>query len=417
MGVVIHTGDFKMDQTPIDGQRLRLARLCRATATKACWRCSATAPTWSGPATRLRNGRSWNAHRGVVPRGAAERWWSPALPARFTASSRLMDIAAACGRKIGFVGPQHGGQRGDRARAGAAAHSRRHGDSPAGHAHLRPAEDGGAGERQPGRTDVFAFAHRGGQPPAAERGSEKIPSFFRRASFPATKKPFSACWITCSGGARWCITTIAGGVLHVSGHASQEEQKLLLNLVRPRYFIPVHGEYRQLFRHAALAHQVGTVSGEILLIEDGQPIEFTEDGALSPRAGAGGARVRGFRLAGGDRRGGDSRPAASVRRRHRRADHRHRQAHRKDGVASGNGDARLPAQRKMARRCWPSAREVILRTDRTIQRGRENRLERDQGKDSRGFEALFQQANVQAAADFAGDSGGLRRLLLFAPRP
>src|SRR5258708_35740127 len=44
-------------------------------------------------------------------------------------------------------------------------------------------------------------------------------------------------------------------------------------------FIPIHGEYRQLFRHAWLAHQVGWVSGEILLIEDGQPIEFTEDGA------------------------------------------------------------------------------------------------------------------------------------------
>jgi ribonuclease J len=70
-----------------------------------------------------------------------------------------------------------------------------------------------------------------------------------------------------------------GGLLHVSGHASQEEQKLILNLVRPRYFIPMHGEYRQLFRHAALAQQVGTVSGEVLLLEDGHPIEFTEDGA------------------------------------------------------------------------------------------------------------------------------------------
>jgi ribonuclease J len=70
-----------------------------------------------------------------------------------------------------------------------------------------------------------------------------------------------------------------GGTIHVSGHASQEEQKLLLNLVRPRYFIPIHGEYRQLFRHAALAHAVGAVSEEILLIEDGQPIEFTEDAA------------------------------------------------------------------------------------------------------------------------------------------
>ncbi len=71
----------------------------------------------------------------------------------------------------------------------------------------------------------------------------------------------------------------SAGTIHVSGHASQEEQKLLLQLVKPKYFIPVHGEYRHLFRHAALANQLGAVSQEILLIEDGQSIEFTEDGA------------------------------------------------------------------------------------------------------------------------------------------
>jgi ribonuclease J len=70
----------------------------------------------------------------------------------------------------------------------------------------------------------------------------------------------------------------SAGVIHVSGHASQEEQKLVLQLVKPKYFIPVHGEYRHLFRHAALAHQLGVVSGEILLVENGQNIEFTEDG-------------------------------------------------------------------------------------------------------------------------------------------
>jgi len=72
----------------------------------------------------------------------------------------------------------------------------------------------------------------------------------------------------------------SGGTIHVSGHGSQEEQKLILQLVKPRYFIPVHGEYRHLFRHAALAHQLDVVSGEILLIENGQCIEFTEDGAF-----------------------------------------------------------------------------------------------------------------------------------------
>src|SRR5260370_14552027 len=70
----------------------------------------------------------------------------------------------------------------------------------------------------------------------------------------------------------------SGGTIHVSGHASQEEQNLVLQLVNPKYFIPVHGEYRHLFRHAALAHQLGVGGGEILLVEDGQNIEFTEDG-------------------------------------------------------------------------------------------------------------------------------------------
>jgi ribonuclease J len=71
--------------------------------------------------------------------------------------------------------------------------------------------------------------------------------------------------------------------IHVSGHASQEEMKILLQLVRPKYFIPLHGEYRQLFRHAALAEQVGAVSGQIFLIESGQPIEFTADGGAYKR--------------------------------------------------------------------------------------------------------------------------------------
>jgi ribonuclease J len=72
----------------------------------------------------------------------------------------------------------------------------------------------------------------------------------------------------------------SSGTIHVSGHASQEEQKLILQLVKPKYFIPVHGEYRHLFRHAALAHQLGCVSEQILLIENGQCIEFTQDGAF-----------------------------------------------------------------------------------------------------------------------------------------
>lgn len=66
--------------------------------------------------------------------------------------------------------------------------------------------------------------------------------------------------------------------IHVSGHASQEEMKILLQLVRPKYFFPVHGEYRQLFQQAALAEQMGAVSGRVHLLESGHPVEFTSEG-------------------------------------------------------------------------------------------------------------------------------------------
>jgi ribonuclease J len=67
--------------------------------------------------------------------------------------------------------------------------------------------------------------------------------------------------------------------IHVSGHASQEDLKLMLNLTRPRYFIPVHGEYRHLRAHARLAESVGIPRERILLIEDGLGIELTKSSA------------------------------------------------------------------------------------------------------------------------------------------
>jgi ribonuclease J len=67
--------------------------------------------------------------------------------------------------------------------------------------------------------------------------------------------------------------------VHVSGHASQEEMKLMLNLVRPKYFIPIHGEIRQLKRHAALGQELGIPPENISVIQNGQVIEF-ENGAM-----------------------------------------------------------------------------------------------------------------------------------------
>jgi ribonuclease J len=65
--------------------------------------------------------------------------------------------------------------------------------------------------------------------------------------------------------------------VHVSGHASQEEMKLLLNLVRPKFFIPIHGELRQLKRHALLGQELGIPPENIRVVENGQVIELTEN--------------------------------------------------------------------------------------------------------------------------------------------
>ncbi|UCD83183.1 MAG: ribonuclease J [Desulfobacterales bacterium] len=66
--------------------------------------------------------------------------------------------------------------------------------------------------------------------------------------------------------------------IHVSGHAFREELKLMINLTKPAYFIPIHGEYRHLFLHARLAQDVGIAKNKILLAENGQIIEFDRTG-------------------------------------------------------------------------------------------------------------------------------------------
>lgn len=65
--------------------------------------------------------------------------------------------------------------------------------------------------------------------------------------------------------------------VHVSGHAAQEELKLMLSLVRPKFFMPIHGEYRQLILHAKLAHSLGIPEDHIAVAEDGDIVEVTEE--------------------------------------------------------------------------------------------------------------------------------------------
>ena len=71
--------------------------------------------------------------------------------------------------------------------------------------------------------------------------------------------------------------------VHVSGHASQEELKFMLNLVDPEWFVPVHGEYRHMVHHARLAHEVGIPAERVVVCEDGDALVLDRDGLDAER--------------------------------------------------------------------------------------------------------------------------------------
>ncbi|SMB96044.1 ribonuclease J [Desulfonispora thiosulfatigenes DSM 11270] len=83
--------------------------------------------------------------------------------------------------------------------------------------------------------------------------------------------------------------------IHVSGHASKEELKLMLNLVKPKFFVPVHGEYRMLVQHSQLAQEVGIPAENIFIGENGNIMEFTKDkGCIAGKVHSGRVLVDGL---------------------------------------------------------------------------------------------------------------------------
>ncbi|MEE9199403.1 MAG: ribonuclease J, partial [Dehalococcoidia bacterium] len=83
--------------------------------------------------------------------------------------------------------------------------------------------------------------------------------------------------------------------VHVHGHASQEELKMMVNLTKPRFFVPVHGEYRHLVLHAQLAQSLGVSPEDTFVLEDGDVLEITpRQGRLAGRVAAGPIYVDGL---------------------------------------------------------------------------------------------------------------------------
>jgi len=276
IGVVIHTGDFKVDQTPVDGAAFDLHALAK-------YGREGVLALFSDSTNVERPGFT-PSERVVVPRieelcrSAPRRVILSCFASSIHRIQQVIDIAVRVNRKVAFVGRSMI----DNVEI---AHSLDLLHIPDGMV-VRPQDVRGF---DPKRLVILASGSQAEPMSSLSRIAvdshrhvsvdENDTVILSARIIPGNERPIFRMLDHMFRRRALVYYDNSGGVIHVSGHASQEEQKLILQLVKPKYFVPVHGEYRHLFRHAALAHQLGAVSEEIFLLENGQAIDFTEEGA------------------------------------------------------------------------------------------------------------------------------------------
>jgi ribonuclease J len=275
LGTIIHTGDFKLDQTPIDGQRPDLARLAE----------------WGERGVLLLMSDSTNVERaGSTP---SESTLTRPLENLFAHASgkvlvstfashvhrirQVIELSLAQGRVVGVVGRSLV-ENIELARE--TGHLRIPSDALVDVAKLADRDPrtvtllttGSQGEPLSALSRIAAGDH----PQVKIRDGDMVVLSSR--VIPGNDRAIARLIDHLNRrGAEVVYEAVA--CVHVSGHASRDELQLMLNLVRPRYFVPIHGEYRFLVRHCDLARGVGVDPTGVFLLENGHVLEMTEDGA------------------------------------------------------------------------------------------------------------------------------------------
>jgi ribonuclease J len=290
-GIVVHTGDFKIDQTPIDGEHVDFHRLAQLGASGVL--------ALLGDSTNIERRGFTGSEVDVTD--AFEEIFTNArgkiVVATFASSiyrmQILVDLAVQFDRRVAFVG------RGVQENSDI-AHRLGYLRIPAGvqikDSDVRnfPAQDvvcictGSQGEPQAALPRIAIDDHR-----HVRLDSEDVVVFSAR-EIPGNEKAIGR---VMNHVAKRGAEVVYEGIkhVHVSGHGSEEELKLMLSLVRPSYFVPIHGEYRQLARHARVAARVSRQT-RVVLAENGDLIRFDRDGGrLAGRVPAGRILIDGTR--------------------------------------------------------------------------------------------------------------------------
>lgn len=287
VGTVIHTGDFKIDQTPIDGEHFDLHRFAEL-GTQGVLALFADSTNidrrgFTGPEIEVIDAfeELFTATTGKL------------VVAAFSSSiyrmQVLVDLAAQFGRKVAFVGRSlvqnaEIAQRLGYLRIPVGMQIRDSDVQNHASQDVLCITTGSQGEPQAALPRISIDDHR-----FVKLGPDDTVVFSARA-IPGNEKAIAR---TMSHIARRGADVVTPEMkhVHVSGHGSAEELKLVLSLVRPRYFVPIHGEYRQLSQHARIAAKVLRGADrhvQVLLAQDGDTIQFDANGArIADRAPTG----------------------------------------------------------------------------------------------------------------------------------
>ena len=290
-GIVIHTGDFKIDQTPLDGEHVDFHRLAELG--------SAGVLALLADSTNI-DRRGFTGSEVEVIDGFEEIFTSAKgkiVVAMFASSlyrmQILVDLAAQFDRRVAFVGRgvidnSEIAQRLGYLRIPAGVQLR---DSDV---RNFPAQDvvcictGSQGEPQAALPRIAIDDHR-----HVKLGPDDVVVFSAR-EIPGNEKAIGRVMNHIARRDAEVISD-ADKHVHVSGHGSEEELKLMLSLVRPKHFVPIHGEYRQLARHARVAARVSRAT-KVLLAENGDVIRFDDEGGrLAGKVPAGRILIDGTR--------------------------------------------------------------------------------------------------------------------------
>jgi ribonuclease J len=275
IGTVVHTGDFKLDPNPVDAKQPDYSKFARLGERGVLLLCSDSTnvgrPGRTGSETEV--GAALAARFADAP----GRILIATFASHIHRIQQVLDLAARCHRLVALLGKSMVGNVAVAAELGYLTVPEGLLVSLDELADL-PAErqvilsTGSQGETNSAVALIAAGEHKYVQ---AEPGDLVI---FSSRVIPGNERVIGrAINALLRRGAEVLWEDVA--FVHVSGHASQDDLKDMLALTRPRYFLPVHGEYRHLLQHARLAESMGIPQDRIFLIEDGLGLEFTKSGA------------------------------------------------------------------------------------------------------------------------------------------